>query len=70
LFKGLFAGGQQQNGQIFPMNSITSFIIIGALIIIAASGIFLATWEIPVPATTIEKNIPIPAAKIERNVTE
>ncbi|MEE2661410.1 MAG: hypothetical protein VYB39_00145 [Pseudomonadota bacterium] len=52
------------------MNSITSFIIIGALIIIAASGIFIATWEIPVPATTIEKNIPISAAKIERNVTE
>tara|TARA_B100001123_G_C15188619_1_gene978334 strand:+ start:848 stop:1003 length:156 start_codon:yes stop_codon:yes gene_type:complete len=51
------------------MNSITTFII-GALIIIAASGIFLATWEIPVPATTIERNISIPAEEIERKITE
>ena len=55
--------------RVVPMNSITSFII-GALIIIAASGIFLATWEIPVPATTIERNISIPAEEIERKITE
>ena len=55
--------------RVVPMNSITAFII-GALIIIAASGIFLATWEIPVPATTIERNISIPAEEIERKITE
>ena len=55
--------------RVAPMNSITTFII-GALIIIAASGIFLATWEIPVPATTIERNISIPAEEIERKINE
>ena len=68
--KDFFLAANNKTDSFSPMNSITSFIIIGALIILAASGIFLATWEIPVPATTIEKNIPIPAAKIERNVTE
>tara|TARA_Y100000588_G_scaffold385670_1_gene479516 strand:+ start:116 stop:307 length:192 start_codon:yes stop_codon:yes gene_type:complete len=56
--------------RVLVMNSITSYIIIGALIIIAASGIFLATWEIPVPETIIERNISIPTAKIERKITE
>jgi len=55
---------------VFPMNKITSIIIIGALIIIAGSGIFIATWKIPVPETTIERNILIPAAKLERKITE
>jgi hypothetical protein len=40
------------------MKKLTSIIIIGALIVLVGGGLFLATWEIPVPATEIERTIP------------
>jgi hypothetical protein len=39
------------------MNKIASIIIIGALIVLFGGGLFLATWEIPVPAMEIERTI-------------
>lgn len=40
------------------MKKLASFIIIGALIALVGGGLFLATWEIPVPATEVERTIP------------
>lgn len=40
------------------MKKLASIIIIGALIVLVGGGVFLATWEIPVPATEIERTIP------------
>ena len=40
------------------MKKLTSIIIIGALTVLVGGGVFLATWEIPVPATEIERTIP------------
>ena len=40
------------------MKKLASIIIIGALLVLVGGGLFLATWEIPVPATEIERTIP------------
>lgn len=40
------------------MKKLASIIIIGALIVLVGGGLFLATWDIPVPATEIERTIP------------
>lgn len=40
------------------MKKLASIVIVGALIILVGGGLFLATWEIPVPATEIERTIP------------
>ena len=40
------------------MKKLASIIIIGALIVLVGGGVFLATWEIPVPATELERTIP------------
>jgi hypothetical protein len=40
------------------MKKLASIIIVCALLVLVGSGLFLATWEIPVPATEIERTIP------------
>ena len=40
------------------MKKLTSIIIVGALLLLVGGGLFLATWEIPVPATEVERTIP------------
>jgi len=40
------------------MKNLASFVIVGALIVLIGGGLFLATWEIPVPATEIERTLP------------
>lgn len=40
------------------MKKLASIIIIGALLALVGGGVFLATWDIPVPATEIERTIP------------
>lgn len=40
------------------MKKLATIVIIGALIVLVGGGVFLATWEIPVPATEIERTIP------------
>tara|TARA_Y100001934_G_C11948407_1_gene583677 strand:- start:126 stop:266 length:141 start_codon:yes stop_codon:yes gene_type:complete len=39
------------------MKKLASFVIVGALIVLIGGGLFLATWEIPVPATEIERTL-------------
>lgn len=39
------------------MKKLASIIIIGALLLLVGGGVFLATWEIPVPASEIERTI-------------
>ena len=40
------------------MKKLTSIIIVVALLLLGGGGLFLATWEIPVPATEVERTIP------------
>jgi len=40
------------------MKKLASIVIVGALIALIGGGLFLATWEIPVPAADIERTIP------------
>lgn len=40
------------------MRKLASIIIVGALLLLVGGGLFLATWEIPVPATEVERTIP------------
>ena len=40
------------------MKNIAAFVIVGALIVLIGGGLFLATWEIPVPGTEIERTLP------------
>ena len=40
------------------MKKLASVVIVGALILLIGGGLFLATWDIPVPATDIERTIP------------
>jgi len=40
------------------MKKLTSFVIFGALIVLIVGGLFLATWQIPVPATEVERTLP------------
>jgi hypothetical protein len=40
------------------MKKLATIVIIGALIVLVGGGLFLATWEIPVPATEIERTVP------------
>ena len=40
------------------MKKLASIVIVGALIALVGGGLFLATWEIPVPAADIEITIP------------
>ena len=40
------------------MKKLASIIIVCALLVLVGGGLFLATWEIPVPATEIERTIP------------
>ena len=40
------------------MKKLASIIIVGALLLLVGGGLFLATWEIPVPATEVERTIP------------
>ena len=40
------------------MKKLASFVIVGALIILIGGGLFLATWQIPVPATEVERTLP------------
>jgi len=40
------------------MKKLASIIIVAALLVLVGGGLFLATWEIPVPATEIERTIP------------
>jgi len=39
------------------MKKLASFVIVGALIVLIGGGLFLATWEIPVPATEVERTL-------------
>lgn len=39
------------------MKKLASIIIIGALLLLVGGGVFLATWDIPVPASEIERTI-------------
>ena len=54
---GLAANHKTGQGRAL-MKKLASIIIIGALIVLVGGGVFLATWEIPVPATEIERTIP------------
>tara|TARA_A100001037_G_scaffold114908_1_gene104691 strand:+ start:1062 stop:1202 length:141 start_codon:yes stop_codon:yes gene_type:complete len=40
------------------MKKLASFVIVGALIVLVGGGLFLATWQIPVPATKVERTLP------------
>lgn len=40
------------------MKKLASVVIFGALILLIGGGLFLAAWDIPVPATDIERIIP------------
>ncbi|PPR12200.1 MAG: hypothetical protein CFH41_00234 [Alphaproteobacteria bacterium MarineAlpha11_Bin1] len=40
------------------MRKMASVIIVLALLLLFGGGLFLATWEIPVPANDIERTIP------------
>jgi len=40
------------------MRKLASVVIFGALILLIGGGLFLAAWDIPVPATDIERIIP------------
>ncbi len=40
------------------MKKLASIIIVGALLLLVGGGLFLATWDIPVPATEVERTIP------------
>jgi|TARA_Y100000588_G_scaffold269627_1_gene285045 hypothetical protein len=40
------------------MKKLASFVIVGALIVLVGGGLFLATWQIPVPATNVERTLP------------
>ena len=40
------------------MKKLASIIIVGALLLLVGGGLFLAIWDIPVPATEVERTIP------------
>ena len=40
------------------MKKLATIVIVAALLVLAGGGLFLATWEIPVPATDVERTIP------------
>ena len=40
------------------MKGLSKFIFFIVLIMIVGGGVFLATWDIPAPAATVEKVLP------------
>lgn len=37
---------------------MVKFVVLGALVLLVAGAVVLATWDMPAPTTTIEKVIP------------
>ncbi len=40
------------------MKRLSKFVFLVALLAVAGAGVFLATWDIPAPVASVEKEIP------------